>query len=171
MQEHNGPAVDDGRCEDQVERQADAWPLQSKLRKFIYFTYPFSVFILFLIFYFLYIQILTDKRTLAANLNRDKAPKEMLQLQERDKTPTATTYKVEKIEERNFLSNKPRVYAFKYGDREIMRHKKYDRFIDTEMKSKQWVPAPSKYLFPVEKMAKCLSKGPRSLSYNFKKGR
>lgn len=67
-------------------------------------------------------------------MNRDTVPK--VEKKMREKTPTATTYRVEKIEERNLLSTKPRIYAFKYGDREIMRHKKYDRFIDTHEKSK-----------------------------------
>lgn len=77
---------------------------------------------------------LQDKRLLVANLNRDKRPKEELKL--RDKTPHSNIYKVDLMNDRKVLSNRPRSIAYKWGDREVMRNKKIDSHFVVHEKSK-----------------------------------
>ena len=103
---------------------------------------------------------------LVPDLNRDKAPKE--EKKNADKMPHSNTYKTNLIDDCKILSTRSKSFAVKFGDREIMRNKKMHRFIDKLEKQKQWVPGPSKYHTPVDKIDKIISKGPRSTGFRFK---
>ena len=56
----------------------------------------------------------------------------------------------------------------KFGDREVMRNRKTDSHFVVHEKSKQWVPGPSKYHYPTDKLYKMTTKGPSSIGYKFK---
>ena len=100
------------------------------------------------------------------NLNRDTQPKK--DKKEREKTPHANFYKVDLKDDRKILSTRTKSVAMKFGDREVMKKKKIDRFIDTHEKSKQWVPGPSKYHYPTDKLVKLTSRGPSTIGFKFK---
>ena len=61
-------------------------------------------------------------------MNRDQQPKK--DRKERDKTPHANFYKVDLKDDRKILSTRTKSVVMKFGEREVMKKKKMDRFID-----------------------------------------
>lgn len=86
----------------------------------------------------------------------------------RDKTPHSNFYKVDLLNDTKILSTRPRSFALKFGNREVMRTKKIDRHFEVHERSKKWVPGPSQYHYPTEKMTKMLSKGPKTIGFKYK---
>lgn len=54
----------------------------------------------------------------------------------KDPNPAPNAYPYDKKDERNYLGDKERVYAFKYGDKTKNQDVKIIRFIDQIMKKK-----------------------------------
>ena len=96
---------------------------------------------------------LVESRSFVANLNRNKSLNlRPLAISVVKGEPTASTYQIEKKDERNVLSTKPKVFAVKMKLEIDPKKQKGDRFVDQYARSKEWLPPPTKYYVSAQQM-------------------